>query len=95
MGRAGIHAALMLPTASADGVSEANRVAMATATEKWAIPSLSSMIDVMEAATPLTNIRYTDNPEGAIYGYEQSMDNAYMTRLEQRTPFKGLYLASA
>ena len=25
----------------------------------------------------------------------QSIDNAYMTRLEQRTPFKGLYLASA
>jgi len=63
--------------------------------EKWVIPSLSSMIEVMEAATPLTNISYTGNPEGAIYGYEQSMDNAYMTRLEQRTPFKGLYLASA
>jgi prolycopene isomerase len=62
--------------------------------EKWAIPGLSSMIEVMEAATPLTNIRYTRNPEGAIYGYEQCMDNAYMTRLEQRTPFKGLYLAS-
>ena len=63
--------------------------------EKWAIPGLSSMIEVMEAATPLTNIHYTGNPEGAIYGYQQSMDNAYMTRLEQRTPFKGLYLASA
>jgi len=63
--------------------------------EKWVIPGLSSMIEVMEAATPLTNVRYTGNPEGAIYGYEQSMDNAYMTRLEQRTPFKGLYLASA
>ncbi|MBW1945906.1 MAG: NAD(P)/FAD-dependent oxidoreductase [Deltaproteobacteria bacterium] len=63
--------------------------------EKWAIPGLSSMIEVMEAASPLTNIHYTGNPEGAIYGYQQSMDNAYMTRLEQRTPFKGLYLASA
>ena len=63
--------------------------------EKWVIPGLNSMIEVMEAASPLTNIRYTGNPEGAIYGYEQSMDNAYMTRLEQRTPFKGLYLASA
>ncbi len=50
---------------------------------------------VSEAATPLTNIRYTGNPEGAIYGYEQSMENAYMTRLDQRTPFKDLYLASA
>ena len=63
--------------------------------EKWVIPGLGSMIEVMEAATPLTNISYTGNPEGAIYGYEQSMDNAYMTRLEQRTPIKGLYLASA
>ncbi len=63
--------------------------------EKWVIPGLGSMIEVMEAATPLTNISYTGNPEGAIYGYEQSMDNAYMTRLEQKTPFKGLYLASA
>jgi prolycopene isomerase len=63
--------------------------------EKWVIPGLSSMIEVMEAATPLTNISYTGNPEGAIYGYEQSLGNAYMTRLDQRTPFKGLYLASA
>jgi len=63
--------------------------------EKWVIPGLSSMIEVMEAATPLTNIRYTGNSEGAIYGYEQSLANAYMTRLDQRTPFKGLYLASA
>jgi all-trans-retinol 13,14-reductase len=63
--------------------------------EKWVIPGLGSMIEVMEAATPLTNISYTGNPEGAIYGYEQSMDNAYMTRLDRRTPFKGLYLASA
>jgi phytoene dehydrogenase-like protein len=63
--------------------------------ERRVIPGLSSMIDVMEAATPLTNMRYTKNPEGAIYGYEQSMDNAYMNRLENTTPFKGLYLASA
>jgi phytoene dehydrogenase-like protein len=64
-------------------------------TEKWVIPGLGSMIEVIDAATPLTNISYTGNPEGAIYGNEQSLDNAYMTRLDQRTPFKGLYLASA
>jgi len=76
---------------------EKDRIARALIkeTEQWAIPGLSSMVEVMEAATPLTNIRYTGNPEGAIYGYEQSMDNAFMTRLEQRTPIKGLYLASA
>jgi phytoene dehydrogenase-like protein len=63
--------------------------------EKEVVPGLSSMIEVKEAATPLTNWTYTRNPEGAIYGFEQSMDNAYMNRIENRTPIKGLYLASA
>ena len=63
--------------------------------ERELIPGLSSMIAVKEAATPLTNCRYTGNTEGAIYGFEQSMDNAYMNRIPNRTPVKGLYLASA
>ncbi len=63
--------------------------------EKDVIPGLSSMIEVREAATPLTNRRYTGNTRGAIYGFEQSMDNAFMNRIDNRTPVKGLYLASA
>ncbi len=63
--------------------------------EKEVVPDLSSMIDVSEAATPLTNRRYTRNPEGAIYGFEQSMDNAFMDRINNKTPVKGLYLAGA
>lgn len=63
--------------------------------DKELIPGLSSMIEVKEAATPLTNWRYTGNTEGAIYGFEQSMDNAFMNRIKNRTPVKGLYLASA
>ena len=63
--------------------------------EREVIPGLSSMIEVKEAATPLTNWRYTGNTEGAIYGFEQSMDNAYMNRIENHTPIKGLYLAGA
>ena len=59
------------------------------------IPGLSSMIEVKESATPLTNWTFTRNDEGAIYGFEQSMDNAYMNRLDNRTPIRGLYLASA
>lgn len=62
---------------------------------KDVIPGLSSMIEVQEAATPLTCWDYTGNPEGAIYGFEQSLDNAFMNRIENRTPVKGLYLASA
>ncbi len=63
--------------------------------EKEVIPGLSSMIEVKDAATPLTNWKFTRNPEGAIYGFEQSMDNAFMNRISNRTPLKGLYLASA
>jgi len=63
--------------------------------EEKVVPGLSSMIEVKDSATPLTNWRFTRNPEGAIYGFEQSMDNAYMNRIDNRTPIKGLYLASA
>lgn len=63
--------------------------------EKRLIPGLSSMIGVMEAATPLTNRRYTGNTAGAIYGYEQSIDNSFMNRIRNKIPVKGLYLAGA
>lgn len=63
--------------------------------EKELIPGLSSMIEVKDSATPLTNWYFTRNPEGAIYGFEQTMNNAYMTRIDNRTPIIGLYLASA
>lgn len=64
-------------------------------TEQDLIPGLSGMIEVQEAATPLTNRRYTGNTQGAIYGFEQSMENAYMNRISNRTPIQGLYLAGA
>jgi all-trans-retinol 13,14-reductase len=64
-------------------------------TEERLIPGLGSMIEVKEAGTPLTCWRYTGNTDGAIYGFEQSMDNAFMNRIDNRTPVKGLYLASA
>jgi prolycopene isomerase len=57
------------------------------------IPNLTSMIEVMETATPLTNVRYTGNYNGAIYGYDRQ--GARMNLLNVRTPIKGLYLASA
>ena len=62
--------------------------------EEKIIPGLSSKIQVMEAATPLTNMRYTKNPEGAIYGYPSSVDNAFMNRVRNTTPIEGLYLSS-
>jgi prolycopene isomerase len=62
-------------------------------TEARVIAGLKSMIEVVDAATPLTNMTYTRNPEGAIVGYESSMSNFGMTRIKNRTPVKGLYLA--
>jgi phytoene dehydrogenase-like protein len=62
--------------------------------EEKAIPGLSSMIQVMEAATPLTNITFTKNPEGAIYGYPPSVDNSFTNRIKNSTPVDGLYLSS-
>ena len=59
------------------------------------IPGLSDMIEIEEAATPLTNWRFTRNTQGAVYGFEQSVENAYLRRIDHRTPVKGLYLASA
>lgn len=64
-------------------------------TEQTLIPGLSEMIEVREASTPLTNWHYTGNTEGAIYGFEQSMDNAFINRIKNKTPVNGLFLAGS
>ncbi|MEJ2640814.1 MAG: FAD-dependent oxidoreductase [Desulfosarcinaceae bacterium] len=63
--------------------------------EQCVLPGLSTAIEMTAAATPLTCERYTGHPEGAIYGYEQGNDNAFMTRVTARTPIDGLYLSGA
>jgi phytoene dehydrogenase-like protein len=63
--------------------------------EKDIIPGLASMIEVKDAATPLTNQAYTGNTNGAICGFEQSMESSLSKRLNNRTPINGLYLAGA
>jgi prolycopene isomerase len=63
--------------------------------EKKFLPGLSKAIEVMEVATPLTNIRYTRNYRGAIYGWDQTLDNSGQTRLAHKTPIENLYLAGA
>ena len=59
------------------------------------LPGLSRAIEVKEIGTPLTNLRYTGNTRGAIYGFDQTLDNAMPRRLEHRTPVRHLYLAGA
>jgi len=63
--------------------------------EELLLPGLSEAIEVMEIGTPLTNVRYTGNYRGAIYGWDQTMDNSGPTRCPHHTPVKNLYLTGA
>lgn len=59
------------------------------------MPGLRRAIEVREVATPLTNVRYTRNYRGAIYGWEQVLENSMPRRLPPKTPIGGLFLAGA
>jgi phytoene dehydrogenase-like protein len=63
--------------------------------EDLLLPGLSKAIEVKEIGTPLTNVRYTSNYRGAIYGWDQTLDNSMPRRLPQKTPIRNLYLAGA
>jgi all-trans-retinol 13,14-reductase len=63
--------------------------------EKDMMPGLSDAIEVMEIGTPLTNLRYTSNYRGAVYGWDQTLDNSGARRLPHDTPVQNLYLSGA
>lgn len=62
--------------------------------EKY-LPGLSQNIEVMEMATPKTMHSYTLSPEGAIYGFAQTLSQSGINRLAQETKIKGLFLSGA
>jgi prolycopene isomerase len=59
------------------------------------IPGLTGSIETCVVGTPLTNIRYTGNPRGAIYGYDQALNNTFYNRLSVETPLRNLFMAGA
>jgi prolycopene isomerase len=63
--------------------------------EKTLLPGLSAAIEVKEIGTPLTNLRYTGNYRGAIYGWDQTVNNSGPARLPHNTPIHNLYLSGA
>ena len=63
--------------------------------EERLLPGLSKVIEIKEVGTPLTNIRYTSNYKGAIYGWNQTVNNSGNLRVGHTTPIKNLYLAGA
>ncbi|MCX6560617.1 MAG: NAD(P)/FAD-dependent oxidoreductase [Candidatus Aminicenantes bacterium] len=77
--------------------AEKNRLAdiMIEAVERTLLPGLRGAVEVKEIATPLTNVRYTGNYRGAIYGWDQTVGNSGPQRMAPKTPIKNLYLAGA
>jgi prolycopene isomerase len=66
-----------------------------TKVEESLLPGLRDAIEVKEIGTPLTNIRYTSNYRGAIYGFDQTLNNSGQNRIGHHTPVKNLYLSGA
>lgn len=56
-------------------------------------PGVRDTLTFVESATPLTLQRYTLGTAGAIYGWENSVDQAGSKRLAYVTPIPGLFLA--
>jgi phytoene dehydrogenase-like protein len=63
--------------------------------EETVLPGLSEAIEIKEIGTPLTNVRYTGHYRGAIYGWDQTMNNTGASRVPHSTPIENLYLAGA
>lgn len=58
------------------------------------LPGLRESIVVREVGTPLTNVRYGLNPEGSIYGRQQTVENL-LNRRSPKTPIPNLLLTGA
>ena len=100
-GKASVHLITLLPAGADDWPEEGElyRQKKKEFAEKLislageVIPGLGRHIVVADAATPRTFARYTLNPKGCIYGFEQS--RRAPPRPYFKTPLKGLYLAGA
>ncbi len=58
-------------------------------------PGVRDAIEEIEVSTPITNMRYTQHPGGAIYGFDQPPAEAIIWRIPNQGPIPGLYFAGA
>jgi len=63
--------------------------------EEKLLPGLAQAIEVKDIGSPLTNVRYTGNYRGAVYGWDQTLANSGGNRVPHHTPIRNLYLAGA
>ncbi|MBI5585417.1 MAG: NAD(P)/FAD-dependent oxidoreductase [Deltaproteobacteria bacterium] len=59
-----------------------------------AFPGLRGHIEEIEAATPLTHMRYQGHPNGAVYGFEQYTKDSMFFQPGRKSPIPGLAFAS-
>jgi prolycopene isomerase len=83
-----------VPPARYASVKEAWATAMVDVVDRH-YPGLRSHIEEIEVSTPLTNMRYTGNPDGAVYGFAMNPAQCPAFRLPQAGPVSGLWLAGA
>ncbi len=60
-----------------------------------AVPGLRDAAEVVEAATPVTNMRYVGHLGGAVYGFDQHPWDSHLFRLPGKAPLGGLYFVGA
>jgi phytoene dehydrogenase-like protein len=58
-------------------------------------PGVRDSIEEIEISTPITNMRYTGHPGGAIYGFDQPPAEAIIWRIPNQGPVPGLFFAGA
>jgi len=68
--------------------------AMLARTERH-VPGLSDAVETAVISTPLTNIRYTGNPDGAIYGFANTPGQCPGFRFGPEGPLLGLWFVGA
>jgi prolycopene isomerase len=56
-------------------------------------PDVRAHIEEIEAATPLTHMRYLGHPAGSIYGFEQQTKDSLFFQPGRYAPIQGLYFA--
>jgi phytoene desaturase len=56
------------------------------------LPGLQKQIVSYELATPSTLERFTSSSQGALYGWQKSMQQPWMAKMGPNTPIEGLYL---
>ena len=80
-----------------DGYEQRKLVVLEKVSERLeqSYPGFRDIVVTSDVATPRTMMRYTGNPQGAVYGFSQSPLQAGLFRFPIKSPVSGLYFSGA